>query len=172
MGSWRGISTWSRISQAAASGSRKTARRVEQILGEQVEVAFGESEEFGEGAGMIHDAEHGARGAVAGEAAAAPLAVGAGEIDFAGDAAADEGASVRFDDFGDEFVAGGAGEAVVAALKLEIGIADAGGEQAKQGEALGPGRHGHLAQGDGTILQMYREHPPIIELHACGTCLF
>ncbi len=50
------------------------------------------------------------------------------------------------DDFGDEFVAGSAGEAVVAALEFEIGVADAGGEQAQQGEAFGPRRNGQRAR--------------------------
>ena len=38
---------------------------------------------------------------------------------------------------GDELVTGRSGEAVVAALQFEIGIADAAGQQAEQREALG-----------------------------------
>jgi hypothetical protein len=43
-------------------------------------------EEFAEGSGVLDDAEYGASGAMASEAASAPFAVTAGEIDFAGNA--------------------------------------------------------------------------------------
>ena len=121
---------------------------------------------------MVDDAEDGAVGAVATESAEAPFAAGAGEVDFAGDALAEERGGIGFGHFGDEFVAGGAGEAVVAALQFEIGIADAGGEQPEEGEPRGADGHGDLAGGDEAIFQMNGEHALIIELHACGTSLF
>ena len=146
MDSPAGMDTWSRISQAAARGSRKTARLGGDVVGEHVEIAFGQGEEFGEGAGVVDDAQHGAVGAMASEAFAAPFAVRAGEVDFAGDAFAGERGGIGFDHFGDELVAGSSGEAVVAALQFEIGIADAAGEEAEESEALGAGRNGQGAR--------------------------
>ena len=140
------MATWSRISQAAASGSRKTARLGGQIVGQHVEVALGQGEEFGERAGMLDDAQHGAVGAMASQTLAAPLALRAGQIDLAHDALADQAGRIGLHHLGDEFVAGRAGEAVVAALKLEIGIADAGGQQAQQRKALGARRRGTCAR--------------------------
>ena len=128
------------------------------VVGEYVEIALGKGEEFGEGSGVVDDSQDGAVWAVASEAFAAPFAVRAGQVDFAGDALAGEGWSIGFDHFGDEFVAGSSGEAVVAALQFEIGIADAGHEEAEEGEPLGAGRDGQGAGGDCAILQMNCEH--------------
>jgi hypothetical protein len=74
---------------------------------------------------------------MAAEIAAAPFTSAAGEVDLAGHALAEPGFVLRFGHFADELVAGGAGEAVVAALEFEVGGADAGGEQADARESLG-----------------------------------
>ena len=101
------------------------------------EVRFGEGEIFGEGARVLDDAEDGAGGAVAAEALRASRAVAAGKVDFADDAAADPGGGVGLLDDADELVAGATGEAVVAAEEFEIGVADAGEDDADQGMAFG-----------------------------------
>ena len=96
----------------------------------------------------------------------------AGEVDLAGDTLSDEGARIGFYYLGDEFVTGRSGEAVVAALQFEIGIADATGQQAQEREAPGTLRNWERAGGDCAILQVNCEHALIIELHACGTSLY
>ena len=105
-----------------------------------MEVAFGQSQEFAKRAGVLHDAEHGTRWAVAAESAPAPGTGVARNIDFADDAFADEVLRIGFDDFAHEFVARDAGESVIATPQFEIGVADAGLNQADEGEALGPFR--------------------------------
>ena len=67
-------------------------------------------------------------------------------------------ARVRLHHFGDELVAGRPGESVVAALQFEIGIADAAGQQAQEGEPLRTRRNRHGARGDRAIFQVNCEH--------------
>jgi len=86
---------------------------------------------------VLDDAEDGAGGTVAAETLLARAAVAAGEVDFSDDAAADPGGCVGFFDDSDEFMAGAAGEAVVAAEKFEVGVADAGEGDADEGLAFG-----------------------------------
>src|SRR3984957_6895841 len=109
-----------------------------------VQIFDRESEVFGEGAVVIDDTEDGAAKAVRFQSAKAELADGvvavggAGDVDFAGDAAADPAGSFVLDyrrrvsaiadrdDFAYEFVTGNAAEVVVAAEDLDVGVADAG----------------------------------------------
>src|ERR1035441_9706889 len=95
---------------------------------------------------------------MAAESLAAPFAMGAGEVDFAGHALAEEGGRGRFHHLGDELVTGRSGERVVSAPDLEIGIADAAGQQTEEREALGTRRNRQRAGGDYAILQVKREH--------------
>ena len=80
--------TWSRISQAAARGSTNTACSVGSP-GTRLQSSRRAESGIAKGSGMFHDAEHGAIGAMASEAARAPVAMSAGQIDFAHDALAD-----------------------------------------------------------------------------------
>ena len=109
-------------------------------IGHDAEIVFGKNEEFAERAGLVDDAENCALRAVAFESASAPGAAAAGEVDFPHDAASDEGVGIRFDDFPHEFMARRAGEAVISALELEVGIADSAGQKTDQRKAFGPGR--------------------------------
>ena len=104
------------------------------------------------------DAEDGAGGAVAAEPAAAPVAVAAGEVDFAGDAAADDGAAIGLDDLADELVAGDAAEAVVAALELEVGVADATQQEANARVAFGAAWERDFAKRDAAVFEMDGDH--------------
>ncbi len=104
--------------------------------GHAMQVADRQREEFAKRPGMFDDAQDGASRAMAAEAARAPIAMAASEIDFAGDALADPRSVGGVRDFADEFVAGRAGESVVSALKFEIGGTDSGGEQADAREAF------------------------------------
>ncbi len=109
---------------------------------------------------MIDDAEDGAAGAVRFQSTQAEFAQwfvavgGAGDVDFAGDAATDPAGSFALDcgrgvaaiadgnDFADEFVAGDAAEVVVAAEDFDVGVADAGEadfDEGPVGEQFGEG---------------------------------
>jgi hypothetical protein len=107
---------------------------------------------------MVDDAENRAPRAMASEAAPAPVAGAAGQVDLAGDAAANPGGRIRLDHLADELVAGRAGEAVVTMLEFEIGIADAGAEQADEGEARGPVGARLAAYFYTPVFQMYGKH--------------
>jgi len=120
---------------------------------------------------MFDDAENRAGGAVASQATRAPWAMAAGEIDFAGDAAANPLglAGARFVNghhLSDEFVAGRAGESVVAALQLEVGRADAGGQQADAREAFGDARKRGAAQFHAAGFEMDGKHGPFSQRRA------
>ena len=52
-------------------------------VGEHVQIALRQREELRKGAGVLDDAQHRAVGAMAAEALAAPLAMRAGQVDFA-----------------------------------------------------------------------------------------
>jgi hypothetical protein len=120
-------------------------------IGSLVEIFDRERKVFGEGAIVVDDAEDGAAGAVRFQSAETEFADGVvakggtGDVDFAGDAAADPAGSRLLDggrgvsaiadgdDFADEFVAGDAVEVVVAAENFDIGVADAGQADFDQG---------------------------------------
>jgi hypothetical protein len=123
-----------------------------------VQIAFRQSQVLAKRAGMVDDAENGAMRAMAAEAAAAPVARAAGQVDLAGDAAADPRGRIRLDHFAHELMAGRAGEAVVTALEFEIGIADAAAKQADQGEARGPAGARLIAYFDASVFQVYGQH--------------
>ena len=64
------------VENLAGGGQRFEENRAlaGQTVGQQVQIALGQDEEFGERAGLVHDAEHGAIRAVAAKSAAAPVA--------------------------------------------------------------------------------------------------
>jgi hypothetical protein len=84
-----------------------------------VQIAFRQSQIFAKRAGMVDDAENGAPRAMPAEAAPAPVAPAAGQVDLANDAAANPRGRIRLDHLADELVAGRAGEAVVTALEFQ-----------------------------------------------------
>src|ERR1051326_1884088 len=100
---------------------------------------------------------------MASEPATAPVAIRACQIDLAGHPLADPLAVIALDDFRHEFVAGRAGEAVIAAAELEIGIADAAYKQPQQRVAFRARGAGHVAHGNRAVFQMNRQHTLIIE---------
>jgi hypothetical protein len=104
---------------------------------------------------MVDDAEDGSPRAMAAEAAPAPVARAAGQVDLADDAAADPRGRIRLNHFANEFMAGRAGEAIVTALEFEIGIADAAAEQADQGEAREPVRARLIAYFYASVFEVY-----------------
>src|SRR5438067_1012022 len=96
------------------------------------------------------------------ETAAAPIAGLAGEVDLAGYAFADQSSRIGLHHFCYELMSGSSGETVVAALKLEVGGADAAYYQTEQGMAFGATRNGHVADGNLAIFQVDCEHPLVI----------
>ena len=128
--------------------------------GHDVQIRFGQRQEFAESSRMLHDAEDGAGGAMAAESACAPLAAAAGKVDLTDDALADERGVLGFHHFTDKFMAGNAAEAVVAALEFEVGVADAARKQANEREAFGTRRARSIAHGDDARGEMDRSHTP------------
>jgi hypothetical protein len=108
--------------------------------GDTVEIDVGQCEEFGESARMADDAKNRAIRTVTSEIPGTPFAAPAGEVDFTNDALSDEGTIVRFDDLTHEFMARTTAEAIIAVLQLEVGVADAGGQEADERESFGPAR--------------------------------
>ena len=120
-------------------------------IGDFVKILRGKREIFGEGAVMIDDAEDGAASAVRFQAAQTEFADrfvavgGTGDVDVAGDAAADPAgllllecrggvtAVADFGHFADELVARDAAEVVVAAQDFNVGVADASEANFDQG---------------------------------------
>ena len=82
----------------------------------------------------------------------------AGEVDFAHHAAADKRGRVRLHDLADEFVSGNAAEAVIAALQLEVGVADASEQKPDQREAFGALRTGRRSNGDDAVFEIHGSH--------------
>jgi hypothetical protein len=95
---------------------------------------------------MLDDAEDGPGRAMAAEAPPAPIAMPAGEVDFACDTLPNPRFVGGVCYFTDEFVAGRARKAVVSALKFEIRRTDSGGQHANPGESLWHARQGMMAK--------------------------
>jgi len=100
---------------------------------------------------MLHDSKDGAVGAVAPQIPVTPLTRAAIQIDLTHDAAADQISAVGFDHFADKLVSGDAGEAVISALQLQVGIADPGAEHAQERKTRGTRRKGRLAHFDAAV---------------------
>ena len=99
---------------------------VRDLFGNRIEIAFGQGQIFGESAGMFYDAEHRAIQAVPAEANGAKFAMAAGKINFADHTLVGCNHQTR------KFVARNATKSVVAALKLQVGIADTRAQHADQ----------------------------------------
>ena len=83
---------------------------------DDVKIRDRQGEEFLKRAGMIDDAQDFARGAMTAEAATAPIAGSAGEIDFTGDSRVEPGRIIGAHYFANEFVTGRAAKVVISAL--------------------------------------------------------
>jgi hypothetical protein len=105
-------------------------------IGQHMQVALGQRKEFAKRPRMFYDAQYFAGGAVAPQAFAAPAACSAIQIDFTDHAPADQITAARFDDFAHELVPGNSQKTVVAALQLQVGIANAATQKPDEGEAF------------------------------------
>jgi hypothetical protein len=94
---------------------------------------------------MVDDAEHGAIGTVAAEARRHQAQCAQARL-ISPTTRRPPRRAIRLDHLGHEFMAGRAGEAVVAALQFQVGIADAAAEQAEQRVAFGPVGQRRLAE--------------------------
>jgi hypothetical protein len=97
---------------------------------------------------------------VAAESAPAPGTPAAGKIDIADNTPAHESTCVSGNDLPDEFMAGSAAKAVVAALELQVGITDATAQKANQREPVRPFRERTMPDRDPAILKMDCDHIP------------
>jgi hypothetical protein len=101
-----------------------------------MQVADRQRQEFTKRPRMLHDSENGSRRTMPPEAAAAPIAMSAREIDFADDPFPNPRCVGGVCHFAHEFMAWGAGKTVVSALKLQVRGTDSGGEHPNPGESL------------------------------------
>ena len=112
-------------------------------------------------------------GTVPAQSLAAPVAIAARQIDLPDHALADQLRGIRLRHLRDELVPGRSGEAVVAALQFQVGIADPGREQSQQGEPRRAAPEPERSRTDDlAAFQVNRQHPLIIELHDSRACLF
>ena len=98
--------------------------------GNAMQVADRQRQEFSKRPRMLDDAQHGSRRAVTAQAALAPFAMSAGEIDLAHYPLPDPRFVGGLGHFAHEFVARRSGKSVVAALQFQVGGTDPGGQQA------------------------------------------
>jgi hypothetical protein len=122
------------------AGSRQWLRENSTLNGKahgyDVQVSFGKSQKVAKRAGVFQDAQHGTPRAMPAESPRAPFAVPAGEIDLTNHALADQRGRIGFHHLADEFVPRHAAKPVIAALKFEIGVADAAEQKTDQRESL------------------------------------
>ena len=77
---------------------------------------------------MFHDPQHPTAGTMTSEVSPAPIALAAGQVDFAYDTLANPRVIVRVHHFSDKFMPGRALKTVVSALQLQIRVADDGAD--------------------------------------------
>src|SRR4051812_41246719 len=107
---------------------------------------------------MFHDAEHLSGRAVAAEAALAPIAMSAGEVDLTDDSLPNPRLVCGLCDFADKFVARRAEEPVVSALEFQVGGTDSRGEQADSRKTFRHSRQRNLAEPHASRFQMNGKH--------------
>jgi threonine synthase len=129
-----------------------------ELLRQYVEIPLGQGEKLSEGARMIDDAKDRSVRTVPAELARAPFAFAAVEVDLAHHAAAEQTGIGSRHDLPGKLVAGAAGEAVIAAEKFEVGIADAGRKQPDQRVPFRRARHGRVDYGDLAAFEMDGKH--------------
>jgi hypothetical protein len=95
---------------------------------------------------------------VAAQSPRAPIAPAARKIDLADNPLPRELSIIRFDHLTHELVAWRSAESVIAALQLEVGIADAAVEQTYERESLRPARHRNAAGLDAPVLYINGSH--------------
>ncbi len=89
---------------------------------------------------------------------AAPFTPVARKIDLSDDALAGKVRRIGFHHLAHKLVAGRTAKAVVAALKFEIGVADAAGQQPYESETLRPARSRNTARLDASVLNVNSKH--------------
>ena len=148
------------VEDLAGRGERLGEDRllVGDLPGHFVEILQRKSQELRVRPRMAEDAEHAALRAVASEAAPALIAAPAGQVDLPHDALSNPGRAGGPLDAADELVAGNAGEAVVAAAKLQVRVADARRDDAHERETASWSRPAHLADGSPSPFENERHH--------------
>jgi hypothetical protein len=103
---------------------------------------------------MAHNAQYGTAWTVAAESPRAPGAMAACEIDLTYDSLADQVLKIGGNHFAHKFMAGYAGESVIATLQFQIGVADARLKQSNEREACGAVRRCGLSYIDRAGLEV------------------
>ena len=154
--------TWSRISQAAASGSMKTASSSAIARGHLVEVRHRKRQPLRVRARRGRGCRGPALRAVRPRPSRAPSQRPQARLISPTTRFPRSGEAGGPLDDADELVAGDAGEAVVAAAKLEVRVADAREEDAHEREALPRRGPPHVADGGPALLEEQRQRAPIV----------
>ena len=123
-----------------------------------MKVGFRQGQKFAECAGMSDDPQNFSRWAMTAKASLAPVTSPAREIDLADNTTAQEAWIVGCHNFSDEFVSRRARESVIAAKKLEIGVADASAQKTNHRIAFGPARLWNLSYRCATLFKVNRNH--------------
>src|SRR6202162_297766 len=152
------------VQDLAGRGQRLGEDRllVGDLVRHLVQVVLGESQVLGVRARVPEDAEHAASGAVTSEAAPAPIAAPAGEVDLPDDALAHPRRARGSLDAADELMAGNAREAVVAAPELQVGVADARRDDAHERETPLGNRSPDIADPCPTAFEKERLHVALV----------
>ncbi len=122
------------------------------------QISLRQRQEFAKRARLFHDAEHRAGRTMPSQSARAPLAFSAGQIDFADHALADPAPIVSLHHFSDKLMPRRPAKAVIAALQLDVGVADSAIQQADQSESFGAARPRLFAHQNLAILKTNRDH--------------
>ena len=127
------------------AGSRQRLDEHSRLGGDSVrhdvEVALGQRKKFLKRPRIIYDSQNASLGTMPAHILAAPVAVSARQIDLAHYATAYQRLAVRLYHLTHELVPRNTGEAVIAALQLQIRIADPGANEPDQRES--PRAFGH-----------------------------
>ena len=123
-----------------------------------MEIAEGKGQEFAKRPRVVDNTQHAAYGTMPAEAASAPFALAARQVDLAGDADAQPLRVFTGDDFAHELVSGCSGESIVTALQFEVSGADSCGEHSNTSETQGDTGQGSVTNIDALRLEVNLKH--------------
>ncbi len=123
-----------------------------------MQVALWQGQQFAKCAGMLHDSENRSSRTMAAKPFCAPAANAARQVDFAHNTFANQIRRAGSDHFTDKLVPGCALKIVVAALQLQVGVADSALEQPDQCESFRAARTRLLPNAHHSFFETNGEH--------------
>ena len=123
-----------------------------------MEIGLGQCEKFAKSARVPGNPQNLARWTMPPQAASAPVAFSARQIDLAHHAPAQQIRIVRRHDFPDELMARRSGKAVITAKQLQIRIADSGVQEFNHRVAFAAPRTRRLTDGRAVFFEVDRNH--------------